>query len=135
MAEPPRTTRQRSDELRASVSDFAALTGGRIITNCCSRPALVTCCWDCTAPRCWTSRPRVSALDVVDRATRVDPALRLTASSEADAEPRSETDALPAWVMWAAIDWDGALTDQPLWAGAIPETRGAVPRPSGPGPS
>jgi hypothetical protein len=77
----------------------------------------------------------VSALDVVDSATRVDPALRLTASSEADAEPRSETDALPAWVMWAAIDWDGALTDQPLWAGAIPETRGAVPRPSGPGPS
>jgi hypothetical protein len=56
----------------------------------------------------------VSAVDVAERVSRVVPALRLTASSEADAEPRSETDAEPARLMWAAIDWDGAFTDQPL---------------------
>ena len=65
----------------------------------------------------------------------MDPAVRLTASSETDAEPSSDTDVIPAGLIWAVTDWDGALTDQPSPAGAMPETRGAVPTPIGPCPS
>ena len=77
----------------------------------------------------------MSALEVSDSAVVVDPACRLTASSETGAEPPSDTDVLPARLIWAVTAWDGSLADQPPLAGTMPETRGAVPRPIGPGPS